>query len=199
MPPPLVRPELLRLPTIPQDVRTLLSSLPDGVLLLDLSGAILYANAACEALFGRRPHRILGEVLGRLVAPDQPVVLQLRRGPDDHPWIEVTHEEIQWGGQRAILCSLRDVTTREEANRELRETKDRLATLLEASFEAILLIDGETLVDANEHASTLFEYDRGELLALAPEALVAPPYRETVRQRIAANAAEPIQLRGQRR
>ena len=50
--------------------RALFDGLPDAAFLLDASGAITRANAACAALHGGSPRELVGQSLTRCVAPE---------------------------------------------------------------------------------------------------------------------------------
>jgi PAS domain-containing protein len=52
------------LPTDQEQLRRLLNYLPDGVLLLDPEGCVLFANPAAERLFGYTPATMIGNILG---------------------------------------------------------------------------------------------------------------------------------------
>lgn len=105
---------------------TILSRWPDGLVVTDVHGQRLFANAATEALW-----RLAGIELGpvpfgpHLVAGD---TRQLElRGPDDG-WLTVESRvvEAQWHGQLAFLVFLRDITHRRRNEHQLQVASDTL-------------------------------------------------------------------------
>lgn len=49
---------------------TIVDSAPDGILVVDASGHIVFANRQCESLFGYRPEELTGEAI-ELLVPDR--------------------------------------------------------------------------------------------------------------------------------
>jgi PAS domain S-box-containing protein len=80
-----------------------------------------------------------------------------------------------------------DVTEREEAERQLRESEERFRLAVEAAPSGMVMSDADgRIVMVNAHAETLFGYDRDELVGERIELLVPerfkpghPAYRET--------------------
>src|SRR5690242_10138932 len=55
------------------EATAVLAALPDPVLVVDLSGRLLYANAAAEQFFDSSTMTLLGMPLVQLLPPDSPV------------------------------------------------------------------------------------------------------------------------------
>jgi PAS domain S-box-containing protein len=80
-----------------------------------------------------------------------------------------------------------DITEREEAERQLRESEERFRLAVEAAPSGMVMSDGDGhIVMVNAHAETLFGYSRDELVGQQIELLVPerfkpghPSYRET--------------------
>jgi PAS domain S-box-containing protein len=80
-----------------------------------------------------------------------------------------------------------DVTEREEAERQLRESEERFRLAVEAAPSGMVMSDADgRIVMVNAHTETLFGYDRDELVGERIELLVPerfkpghPAYRET--------------------
>ena len=74
------------------------------------------------------------------------------------------------GEVSGVLGIYTDITSRKQAEQELRESEQRLRVLVDHAPEAIVLLDTDTgkFVDTNENAQTLFGLDHESLLDLDP-------------------------------
>ncbi len=124
-----------------------LENLPDGILLVDESGAVTYANAAAEQLFGHSVGELATRRLPDLLAPPysdeyeaalrglasaQPAsVLGERREvvgrkPDGSALsLEVSLGEVRVGEVRSLVAVVRDIQERKRAEARLRDLADR--------------------------------------------------------------------------
>lgn len=99
----------------------------DGVLVVDLSGSVLYANPAAELIFGQPLQQLMRIPLGRPVTADEIATITVRRPDGKVAEVEMRVVEIAWDGHAALLASLRDVS----AQRALEERR-RQAQKIEA-------------------------------------------------------------------
>lgn len=115
-----------------KQLRVLISSSVDGMLVVNLEGRVLFANpAACE-LLNRAAATIVGEVLGVPVQAGEFVDLDLIRPDGRLRVVEMRVVELDWQSQPALLASLRDVTERKRQEEAIRN----LNTALEARVES---------------------------------------------------------------
>ncbi len=79
-------------------------------------------------------------------------------------------------GQEHVLAVIRDISERAQAERALRESEQRLRTLVEHAPEALVILDVDTgrFIDVNRHAVELFGRSREELLRMGPVHLSPP-------------------------
>jgi diguanylate cyclase (GGDEF)-like protein/PAS domain S-box-containing protein len=142
---------------------TLLENLPDAILLLDQRGAIGYANAAAERLFGAPVTELAGKLLPTLLAePDSAGYAQafagyaageqlsglgerrevVGRRPDGTAIaLELSLSEVRAGQVRSLAAVARDVRERKRAEARLRQMaeQDSLTGLVNrVSFEHAL-------------------------------------------------------------
>ena len=95
----------------------------DGVLVVDLSGAVLYANPAAEQIFGRPLEKLLHIPLGRPVAQGEIAEIAVRRPDGRVTDVEMRVVEIAWEGQSALLASLRDVSAQRALEERRRQSQ----------------------------------------------------------------------------
>lgn len=85
----------------------------DAMIVVDESGLIRLANPAAEDLFGSQ--QLTGENFGYPVQADTTTELTIL-GRDEPRLAEMRTAETVWGGEPAILASLRDITDRKRAD-----------------------------------------------------------------------------------
>ncbi len=93
--------------------RALIEATPDGVVVVDGSGRILFANLAAASLFHTPVEELEGTIFG------YPVLERDRSELDIGPHhVDVRVARSGWNGQPAFVASLRDVTERVQAEAE---------------------------------------------------------------------------------
>lgn len=103
-------------------LRTIIESLADGIVIVDPRGAIRFANPAAAHLFNRTPQQLIGTLLGTpLVAGETTEMEIVRRGGGDIVYAELRVVETEWEGETVELVSLRDVTDRKDADERVRQ------------------------------------------------------------------------------
>jgi diguanylate cyclase (GGDEF)-like protein/PAS domain S-box-containing protein len=125
----------------------LLENLPDGILLVNEGGAVTYANAAAERLFGHSIGELASRRLPDLLAPPysdeyeaalrgfasaQPAAILgerrevVGRKPDGSGLsLEVSLSEVRVGEVRSLVVVARDIQERKRAEARLRDLADR--------------------------------------------------------------------------
>ncbi len=148
-----------------QSLRTVIGENPDGLLVIDREGVVQLANPATERLLGGAARAHEGTRLGFPLVAGQSSEVDVTRGTTPRT-VECRVAEIEWGGARALLASLRDVTDHRRAEAKLRG-------LLESAPDAIVIVDELGKIDVvNAMAETLFGYRREDLLGRPFEVLV---------------------------
>ena len=100
----------------------------DGVVVVDASGVLVFANGAAASMLGHEQEELIGQVLGipmtvngttelELVDPSDPRVVRA---------LEVRAVESQWDGEAAWLLVIRDTSERHAAELELMRTNAHL-------------------------------------------------------------------------
>lgn len=103
-------------------LRAIIESLADGIVIVDPRGAIRFANPAAARLFNRTPEQLIGTLLGTpLVAGETTEMEIVRRGGGDIVYAELRVVETPWEGETVELVSLRDVTDRKNADERVRQ------------------------------------------------------------------------------
>ena len=86
-----------------------IENVADGILVVDLSGAVLYANPAAAQIFGQPQEKLLRVPLGRPVVSGEATEITINRPGGSPAQVEMRVVELGWDGHAALLASLRDV------------------------------------------------------------------------------------------
>ncbi len=114
-------------------LRAIIESLADGIVIVDHSGVIRFANPAAARLFTRSPETLVGTPLGiPLVAGETTEMEIVRRGGGEVVYAELRAVDAVWEGERAELVSLRDITDRKYAEERSRQLTHEREARLEA-------------------------------------------------------------------
>ena len=102
-------------------LRRVVECMPDALIVVGADGAIRYANAAAESLFGRTREAILGADLGIPTLGGDKTEIDVIRPGCDTVTAEARLVETDWNGERVRLVTLRDVTDRKQAQERARQ------------------------------------------------------------------------------
>lgn len=95
----------------------------DGILVVDPSGDVLYANPAAAQIFGQPVEKLLHIPLGRPVAPGEITEITVRLPDGKAVEVEMRVVEIVWDGHPALLASLRDVSAQRALEERRRQSQ----------------------------------------------------------------------------
>ncbi|MFO8133565.1 MAG: PAS domain S-box protein [Thermoplasmatota archaeon] len=162
--------------------RVLSETASEGICILDAEGNIDYANSHCTAMLAGPDARILGKPFRPYVAEtsrpafDEALHTTLSgRAITNHPlqlrghsnvvYAEINTSPIEWHDQiLGAFVTIRDVTQREQTERELKRQKTYFQALFEDSPEAIVSTDPEhRVIDVNSSFTSLFGYTIDEI------------------------------------
>jgi PAS domain S-box-containing protein len=168
--------------------RSIIESVPNGIVIVDEAGTIVLCNSEAEKLFGYDPGELLGQPVERLVPArfrerhpsyrdgflGNPTKRQMGAGRDltgvrkdgtEVP-VEIGLNHVHSEGSLFVVAAIVDITER-------KKQEDRFRTIVESMPNGIIMADDRgTIVLCNSEAERLFGYDRGELLGSPVEMLV---------------------------
>jgi PAS domain S-box-containing protein len=167
--------------------RGLLEAAPDGMVVVDQSGAIVLLNVQAEKHFGYRSDELLGQKVTniipegfaeRLIADGTRTTAEAlaqqigtgielygrRKDGSEFP-IEIMLSPLESTEGILVTAAIRDITTRKDAERHLAQMEARYRGLLEAAPDGMVVVDQSgTIVLLNVQAEKHFGYRSDELL-----------------------------------
>ncbi|GAB1233189.1 hypothetical protein UT4_16550 [Ferrigenium sp. UT4] len=148
------------------NLELLLTTISDGVVVVDQRGIVLYANRSAETIFERGT--LLGRELGvPLYSSNVSQDINLIR-PSGVGWAELRSAPIFWEKQPAIVLAVRDITARKKDELGLRQA----AAVFESTREGLMVTDPEKrIVRVNPAFTEITGYSAAEVLGEKPELL----------------------------
>ena len=181
-------------------LRALIEHSPLAIVVLDAERKIQLINPAFEALFGWRTDEARGQSLDPLIATaeqsddaskitravlaGESIHRTTRRRRKDGSLIDVEVHGVPLmveGELAGIFALYQDVTARNQAERSLKESRERFELLSEASFEGLVVTESGLVTDCNPQVAHILGRRRGEILGQPLESFVAPSDRERMR------------------
>lgn len=185
--------------SVQMPIDIIFDSVNDALLSVAADGVIRNCNRVLSCYFGRARDELIGSAIQELL-PDigqrtvaqflepfmsvfdvkgnaDPVVrpgeVVARRSSGETFLAEINASRLKASDGDIFIVSLRDVSTRKNAERALKENKERYRALVEHAPEAIVVLDPKTnrFVDANDRACQLFNLSRARLLTIGPRAV----------------------------
>jgi len=178
------------------DLEALCNHLPDGVVILDSVGRILYTNRAFLQMLGHKTEKIIGESFRDLLLPEDEAPLfefiggqgdsktfpEIQLNPPKGPAIicEITLKGFDTDTGRHVAIFIKKDAERQDLRNALAECETKFKTFFQSAAVYVYFTteDGK-IVDINDAALRLLGYSREELSALtALDLYVDPRERE---------------------
>jgi PAS domain S-box-containing protein len=182
-------------------LRAVLDTAVDGMILIDAQGIVLMFNPACERLFGYGAAEVLGQNVKMLMPAPFRVehdrylenyhrtgerkiigigreVVGRRKDGTTFP-MDLSVGEAKHDGRSTFVGIIRDITERQRTEQEVRRAAARLRAVLDTAVDGVILIDarGRVLM-FNPACERLFGYGAGEVLGQNVKMLMPSPYRD---------------------
>lgn len=175
-------------------LRTVIESVPNGIIMADLMGKIILANSEIEKMFGYARDELINQQIEMLV-PDRfrarhpgyrdsfvknPTKRQMGAGRDlaglrkdgvEIP-VEIGLNYIESDDNTYIIASVVDITER-------KKQEEKFRTIVESVPSGIVMVDASgAIVLANSETERMFGYERSELIGKKVEILVPRRIRD---------------------
>jgi signal transduction histidine kinase/DNA-binding response OmpR family regulator len=104
------------------EIRFLIERNADGIIVVDESGTVLFANPAAEEIFGRSSGSLIGSPIGIPFVTGDTTEITIHKPGDGQIDAEVRVVETSWDQRPARLASLRDISARRALEERLRHS-----------------------------------------------------------------------------
>jgi PAS domain S-box-containing protein len=191
-----------------------MDAVPDGVLLIDESGVVQYANGSAARLFGFERERLIGmgveDLLpdrfraahvgqrhafvrdGRSRAHDSGLELYALRADGSELPVEIGLAPVPTGGPKLMVATVHDRTEQQRREQERLALAEMQTAVINAAPDGILLVRHDGVIQqANAAAAELFAYPLASLVGMHVEQLVPLRARDLHEHKRAAYQHEP--------
>jgi len=182
---------LLRVETLLEDrtleLRRILETSVDGIMIFNSSDCIVQVNSAVEAMIGWRRDDLIGKQLWELMPPEEhkqqearEVIGELKQKEKisgiEQVWQRkdgrLFHVEVNFSLVKDIksnttgsLACIRDITDRKKAEEELKRSEARYHSLVDNANDAVISTRKEGIITSfNKKAEQMFGYTREEII-----------------------------------
>ena len=105
---------------IENKLNTIVTYIKDGILIVDESGVVKFANPAAAQMFDRRLSSLINQELGLPIVVGKVAELDIIRPHGILGRAEITVGETEWLEQKVSIVALRDVSERNQIEKKLR-------------------------------------------------------------------------------
>jgi diguanylate cyclase (GGDEF)-like protein/hemerythrin-like metal-binding protein/PAS domain S-box-containing protein len=154
-------------------LRFLIDQYVDGILVVDDSKKVRFANPAANLVFCRDTNDLVGEYLNfSFDRQDQTQEVEIDTAKKKLI-AEVRSVHTEWEGENAWLISLRDITQRKKDELEIRRLNKDNELILSSTSEGLIGVDSEGIITfANQSAERILGWSISELLGKSEHELL---------------------------
>ncbi len=125
------------------NLRAILESVSDGIIVVDKQGVISYANRAAEKIFGASSEQLAGRIFGHPLTDVKPVEIGIPFRPEGPGFAEMEVAETVWEGRDCYVLDIRDITERKQAEEALQKSERELRIRNRMAQVFLTVPDGE--------------------------------------------------------
>ncbi|MEL4897684.1 bifunctional diguanylate cyclase/phosphodiesterase [Crocosphaera sp. Alani8] len=144
---------------------SIISTISDGLLVINPQGKVRFINDAGVRIFGRSATDLIDHPLGLPVGNDQPTEIFIQQPEGNLIIAQMRVANITWQGQSGYLVSLRDITENYEAQEALSKSEKKYRQIVETATEGIWIIDQENKTSfVNQQMAEMLGYKIDEII-----------------------------------
>ena len=153
------------LQTSETNLRKIILTSPDGIVIVDRDGVVQFVNPAAESLFGCKAEELLGELFGLPFMKGDVIEVDIVHPGEESGIAEMRVVETEWNGQSSCLVLLRDVTERKHAEERKIQAAQQWRTAFDSITEMISIHDKNfKITKVNKALANAFKIEPKELI-----------------------------------
>ena len=156
-----------------ESLEYLANILPEGVIVIDAAGIILFGNENARKLLTTDGEDLLNQTFGYKISVDEISKIEVHHPNQSVQVLETRAAKITWEGQPAYLVTIVDISESVRSERALRKSQEKFSKLFQANPDCVLLSDLNTgkILDVNIGFTDLFGYLKEEVVGRTTEEL----------------------------
>ncbi|NOR85865.1 PAS domain S-box protein, partial [archaeon] len=185
-------------------LETIIQMSSNGIFVIDEKGNFEFGNPACTNICGWKSHELIGKPFMQLIHPKyhkfmferwveaqnnnaKPYETVIITKNGKHKHISVSHQAIEFNGQRKYVDIIKDITVRKKMDAQ----KEFLEKVIENCTDAIVSIDMSYLISSwNPAAEKLFGFKKEEILGKNIIKHLVPKELKFEREKLIYNASK---------
>jgi PAS domain S-box-containing protein len=201
--------------------RIVAETVSDALVTIDENSTILFINLAAEKIFGYRIEEMVGQNLTVLMPEYLRALHQaalsryVNTGKRHLTWkgveltglhksgreipLEISFAEYGGKDKHVFTGVIRDVTERKLAEAALRESEERFRSLIEATFDGIIIHKDGVIMDANQGFARMFGYELSEVVGRHMADFADEQYRDVIIENIRSGGVQIYEAVGVRK
>jgi diguanylate cyclase (GGDEF)-like protein/PAS domain S-box-containing protein len=144
----------------------IIKSLPEGLIIINLSGIIVYHNEMALTYLNPDATNMDGQPFGYKISLENSTEIEIHR-PNQIPHIlEARSAKISWHDEQAYLITLVDISESKRSEIVLRKSQEKLLKLFQADPDCVVLtyLDDGMIIDVNDSFVRMFGYQTEEVI-----------------------------------
>ncbi|MDJ0600080.1 MAG: EAL domain-containing protein [Crocosphaera sp.] len=143
----------------------IISTISDGLLVVNTQGNVRFINEAGVRLFGRSATELMDHPIGLPLGNDQPTEIFIQQSQGKLIIAQMRVANISWQGESAYLVSLRDITENYEAQEALSKSEEKYRQIVETTTEGIWMLDQDNKTSfVNQQMAQMLGYKIEEMV-----------------------------------
>ena len=147
------------------DYEVIIRALPDGVIIIDRCGVIVFHNEKAREYLHAGNVDLLGQPFGYKTSLESVTEIEIHQPNQQPHTYEIRSTEITWQGENTFLLTMTDITDSKRSQIGLRESQEKFLKLFQANPDCVVLsyLESGEIIEVNDGFVRLFGYQAHEV------------------------------------